>query len=158
MLTFRVEVFNFHFHALRKQYLFLVNIKSPQVIKTSNGFERQVSFDSYVFDVLKQGHKMPSATLDNLCCVMAGDVKATSLNVGLRHRTGKAPVAKPSASPVPNMLAAALRDCGVHVPCAPTASLSIPESPNTGGAASSSGSSSTVPHGDLAPLSTLLPK
>ena len=153
----REDIFKFQFAALKKQYFKLVEDKSPQVLKASGGLERQLTLHTYIWDVLKAVHKKDVASLNNLCRIMAGDAKTKSLNVGLRHRRVKPPLAKASFPVAPNFTADELKEDGVHVPAFPTTSALAAA---TGLPSSSSSLIAPVVASvaDSEPLSSLAPK
>ena len=97
------DILEWHYDYLKKKYLSLVDVQSPQVVRSFGGAERQVTLHVFIWDVLKAVHKKKPKDMDELVRRMVGDVKKYGLNPTLRHPKPKGAAAPP---PVPAAAAA----------------------------------------------------
>ena len=154
----REDVLEFQHLSLKKRYRKLLDDHSPEIFKTFGPTERQVTFDQFVWGVLKHIHRLPVADLEGLCRTMVGDVKAKSLNPHLIHKKKTVAAVPPAApeygpAPAPSFIplsalasvpgpsadaAPAAAEVPVHPDDAPLSSL-------VGGAAAPPGAAEAVP-------------
>ncbi len=111
---------------LKKKYLSLVDVQSPQVVRSFGGAERQVTLHVFIWDVLKAVHKKRPKDMDELVRRMVGDVKKYGLNPTLRHPKPKGAAAPP---PVPAAAAAAGPTPAPPIPAPAVAAAAAPAPP-----------------------------
>ena len=77
------DVLEWQHDFLKKQYSQLVEKRSSQVMRMSNGIEVPVDINQFMWSCLKMLHRHTQIELDNVVRRMVGDVKKYGLNLGL---------------------------------------------------------------------------
>ena len=104
------DVLEWQHDFLKKQYSQLVEKRSSQVMRMSNGIEVPVDINQFMWSCLKMLHRHTQIELDNVVRRMVGDVKKYDLNPGLLHpkrHTKLAAAAATAATPAATAATAA---------------------------------------------------